>query len=109
MFLLQADYVVPIITPGYLEAIKKHTPNLPNMMDNLDYKYVHFIYMLIVNHYIHLTGCLNKKVRSVIPQNLGESMFNIMMEITMYPDLMPWTNEELFDETFQAFLKKEFA
>lgn len=27
------------------------------------------------------------------------------MNITMYPDLMPWTYETNFDEQFQAFLK----
>lgn len=106
MYYFQADYVVPIVTSGYLNSIKDRAPNIPNMTENLDFKYVQFIYSLIVNNYIHLTGCLNKKVRSVIPENQDP---NVLMKISMYPDLMPWTNEINFDEVFQEFLKKEFA
>ncbi|KOB69022.1 MyD88, partial [Operophtera brumata] len=100
----KADFIVPILTPGYLDEIKSHKVNLPNTTENLDHKYANFIYNLIVNHYIHATGCLNMKVRSVLPQNSKTDLF---MNITMYPDLMPWTYETSFDEQFQAFLKKE--
>lgn len=103
-FCFQADFIVPILTPGYLDEIKSHKVNLPNTTENLDHKYANFIYNLIVNHYIHATGCLNTKVRSVLPQNSKTDLF---MNITMYPDLMPWTYETCFDEQFQAFLKKE--
>lgn len=102
----KADYVVPILTSGYLNSIKRHSPNMPNMSHNLDFKYVQFIYSLIVNNFIHLTGCMNKKVRSVLPQDQDT---NVLMEISMYPDLMPWTNEQMFDEMFQEFLKKDFC
>lgn len=103
VFPLQADIIIPIITTGYLEQIKSHNPAVPNTSDNLDHKYVNFIYNLIVNHYIHASGCLNKRVRSVLPQNANIDLF---MSITMYPDLMPWTYETNFDEQFKAFLKK---
>ncbi|CAH0691741.1 unnamed protein product [Spodoptera exigua] len=98
----KADIIIPIITPGYLEEIKSHNPTVPNTSDNLDHKYVNFIYNLIVNNYIHASGCLNKKVRSVLPQNANVDLFR---QITMYPDLMPWTYETNFDAQFQAFLK----
>lgn len=107
MFIVfQADFVVPVLTSGYFNAIKCHNLNLPNMSQNLDYKYVHFIYTLIVNNYIHLTGCLNKKVRSVIPVYVDP---NVMANVTLYPDLMPFTNEECFDETFIEFIKKLYT
>lgn len=99
----KADIIIPIITTGYIEQIKSHNPAVPNTSDNLDHKYVNFIYNLIVNHYIHASGCLNKRVRSVLPQNANVDLF---MSITMYPDLMPWTYETNFDEQFKAFLKK---
>lgn len=102
LFHLQADIIIPIITPGYLDEIKSHNPTVPNTSDNLDHKYVNFIYNLIVNNYIHASGCLNKKVRSVLPQNANVDLFR---RITMYPDLMPWTYEVNFDTQFQAFLK----
>ncbi|KAJ0176748.1 hypothetical protein K1T71_007927 [Dendrolimus kikuchii] len=101
----KADFVVPIITSGYLEQIKSHQPNVPNTSENLDHKYVNFIYNLIVNHYIHATGCLNRKVRSVLPQNAN---VDVIRSITMYPDLLPWTYETSFDEQFQSFLKKMY-
>lgn len=100
----QADYIVPIITTGYINEITSNNKNIPNTTENLDHKYVNFIYNLIVNNYIHATGCLNRKVRSVLPQNANVDLFSRM---TMYPDLLPWTYETNFDEQFQEFLRKE--
>lgn len=101
----KASFIVPIITSGYLSEIKSNNSNVPNTTENLDHKYVSFIYNLIVNNYIHASGCLNKKVRSVLPQNAN---VDVIKSIIMYPDLLPWTYETNFDEQFQAFLKKEF-
>ncbi|KAM3965190.1 uncharacterized protein ACR2FA_000580 [Aphomia sociella] len=98
----KASFVVPIITSGYLEEIKSNNSGTINTTDNLDLKYVNFIYKLIVNHYIHASGCLNKKVRTVLPQNVDNEVFT---NISMYPELMPWTFETRFDEQFKAFLK----
>ncbi|XP_037868324.1 uncharacterized protein LOC101741884 isoform X2 [Bombyx mori] len=100
----KADYIVPIITTGYINEITSNNKNIPNTTENLDHKYVNFIYNLIVNNYIHATGCLNRKVRSVLPQNANVDLFSRM---TMYPDLLPWTYETNFDEQFQEFLRKE--
>ncbi|CAB3236741.1 unnamed protein product [Arctia plantaginis] len=100
----KANLIIPIITTGYLDEIKSHDPIASNTTDNLDHKYVNFIYNLIVNNYIYATGCLNKKVRSVMPQNASLDLFN---RLSMYPDLMPWTYEMNFDEQFQVFLKMD--
>lgn len=100
--MFQANLIIPIITSGYLDEIKSHDPIASNTTDNLDHKYVNFIYNLIVNNYIYATGCLNKKVRSVMPQNANLDLFS---RLSMYPDLMPWTYEMNFDEQFQIFLK----
>ncbi|XP_075978030.1 uncharacterized protein LOC142977821 [Anticarsia gemmatalis] len=100
----KADIIIPIITSGYLDEIKSHNPIVSNTSDNMDHKYVNFIYNLIVNQYIYATGCLNKKVRSVMPQNANMDLFS---RLHMYPDLMPWTYEVNFDDQFKAFLKKE--
>ncbi|XP_053609868.1 uncharacterized protein LOC128674906 [Plodia interpunctella] len=102
----KADFIVPIVTPGYLQEIRSNNPAMPNTTDNLDFKYVNFIYSLIVSHYIHATGCLNKKVRTVLPQNVDRQVFG---RISMYPDLMPWTYEKKFDEQFKAFLKMKYS
>lgn len=102
--MLQADFVVPIITSGYLQEIKSHSSSVPNTSDNLDSKYVNFIYNLIINHYIHASGCMNKKVRSVLPKNVN---VDVLRSVTLYPDLMPWTFETNFDQQFKAFLKQK--
>ncbi|CAG9786612.1 unnamed protein product [Diatraea saccharalis] len=98
----KADYVVPVITSGYLNEIRSSNTSDPHVTDNLDYKYVNFIYSLIVNHYIHATGCLNKKVRTVLPQQVDVDVFRY---ISMYPDLMPMTHESKFNEQFKEFLR----
>lgn len=103
LFLFQAYYIVPIITPGYLEEIKSCNPIMPSTSDNLDCKYANFTYNLIVNQYMHVTGCLNKKVRSVLPNNTD---VRVVMNISLYPDLMPWTHELSVDEQFKCFLKR---
>ncbi|XP_045772527.1 uncharacterized protein LOC123872349 [Maniola jurtina] len=102
----KADFIVPIITPGYLNRINPLTPHEPSANDNLDYKYVNFIYNLIINYYIHATGCLNNKVRSVLPYGVN---INVLKEITMYPDLLPYTYESNFNEHFKVFLKKKLS
>ncbi|XP_021188222.2 uncharacterized protein LOC110374714 [Helicoverpa armigera] len=102
----KADIIIPILTPGYLKEINSHNSAIPNTSDNFDHKYVNFIYNLIVSNYIHATGCLNKKVRSVLPQNANSGLF---AQMAMYPDLMPWTYETKFDEQFKTFLKKEYS
>uniref|UniRef100_A0A2A4IV09 Death domain-containing protein n=1 Tax=Heliothis virescens TaxID=7102 RepID=A0A2A4IV09_HELVI len=102
----KADIIIPILTPGYLKEINSHNSAIPNTSDNLDHKYVNFIYNLIVSNYIHATGCLNKKVRSVLPQNANAGLF---AQMAMYPDLMPWTYETKFDHQFKTFLKKEYS
>lgn len=104
--MFQADFIVPIVTTGYLNKIRSHAPRVPSTNDNLDFKYVSFIYNLIVNHYVHVSGCLNQKVRSVLPQN---AEVDVLRDITMYPDLIPWTYETNFDDNFKAFLTKEFS
>ncbi|XP_049873313.1 uncharacterized protein LOC126371909 [Pectinophora gossypiella] len=101
----KADFVVPIVTAGYIQEIRSHNPTMPSTSDNLDCKYVNFIYNLIINHYIHASGCMNMKVRSVLPQD----SVNVLRDITMYPDLMPWTFENDFDEQFKAFLNKDYS
>lgn len=103
---MQADFIVPIITSGYLNSINPLSPHEPSTDDNLDYKYVNFIYNLIINYYIHATGCLNKKVRSVLPYGAN---VKVLREITMYPDLMPYTYESNFSEHFKVFLNKKLT
>ncbi|XP_041978896.1 uncharacterized protein LOC121732932 [Aricia agestis] len=100
----KADFIVPIITTGYINRINSNTPQTPCTTDNLDYKYVNFIYNLIINHYIYVTGCLNEKARSVLPHNAHA---NVLSEVASYPALLPWTYETYFDEMFKAFLKKD--
>ncbi|XP_023934777.2 uncharacterized protein LOC112043540 [Bicyclus anynana] len=100
----KADFIVPIITSGYLNSINPLSPHEPSTDDNLDYKYVNFIYNLIINYYIHATGCLNHKVRSVLPYGVN---INVLKEITMYPDLLPFTHESNFNDHFKVFLEKK--
>ncbi|KAG7308772.1 hypothetical protein JYU34_006005 [Plutella xylostella] len=98
----KADYIVPLITTGYMDEINGYGPGVPSTSDNLDCKYVNFIYNLISNQYMHITGCLNKKVRSVLPENAD---VKVLRNISLYPALIPWTHEMSFDEQFRIFLK----
>ncbi|KAK7866480.1 hypothetical protein R5R35_014346 [Gryllus longicercus] len=65
----QVNYVIPIITEGYLKAIVDLRPPLQFESTYIDCKYTRFIYTLMKKYYVN-NGCLNKKIRCVIPDDL---------------------------------------
>lgn len=64
----QVDYVMPVITPEYLKAIKSCTNAVENDVLHTDNKYVKYIYTLLSTHYV-MNGCKNFKVRGLLPDN----------------------------------------
>ncbi|XP_071448170.1 uncharacterized protein [Hetaerina americana] len=69
----QVDYVIPIVTPQYLNRII----NVENDDDAdaycVDAKYVRYIYTLMNTNFIK-NGCLNKKCRCIIPNEFLHSI-----------------------------------
>ncbi|KAF6199102.1 hypothetical protein GE061_007127 [Apolygus lucorum] len=62
------NYVIPILTEGYMDAISCKAPPEEGMMGSLDAKYAFFIKDL-ANKYYHSNWCRNDKIRCVVPKN----------------------------------------
>lgn len=63
----QVDYVVPIITEGYLKAVSpSNSDTCQSSLHSIDPKFVKYIYTLMNTNYLQ-KDCLNDKVRCLIP------------------------------------------
>lgn len=88
---LQVDYVIPIITENYIRTITCSTSEIDHMVQNIDNKFVKYIYALMNTAYLR-NNCKNFKVRSVIPDNkiktlqrhhiMGHSLFQIWFKLS---------------------------
>lgn len=59
----QVNYIVPILTSGYIELINNPSLNQVNQLDiSLDTKYVNYIYGLLRFEYVK-TRCCNNRIR----------------------------------------------
>lgn len=64
-FYATSDYVIPILTPNYLNEINS-IKRPSNSNKNMDGHYAKFIYDLMNNEYLRSGGC-NRKIRCIIP------------------------------------------
>lgn len=88
---LQVDYVVPIITKGYIQMIGSSSSELNYGQENIDNRYVKYIYALMNTYYLR-NNCRNFKIRSLIPDNsistiqhhrmMGHSLFQVWFKIS---------------------------
>uniref|UniRef100_A0A146MEB9 Death domain-containing protein n=1 Tax=Lygus hesperus TaxID=30085 RepID=A0A146MEB9_LYGHE len=62
------NYVIPVLTEGYMEAISCKEPCVDGMMGSLDAKYAFFIKDL-ANKYYQSNWCRNDKIRCVVPKD----------------------------------------
>ncbi|XP_073997597.1 uncharacterized protein [Rhodnius prolixus] len=62
----QMDYIVPIITPQYLDTIDKNSSPEASLSSAIDTRYVQMIHTLMVKYYVG-NSCRNDKFRSIIP------------------------------------------
>ncbi|XP_057324224.1 uncharacterized protein LOC130666913 [Microplitis mediator] len=99
----QVNYIIPILTSGYI----KHINNLNNddeynLFNNLDYKYVKYLYSLMRFEYFK-NNCKNNRIRCIVP---NEELLSII-KTDLHPCLQAWfkySEIELF--TKNILLKK---
>jgi hypothetical protein len=70
-FVVQVDYVVPVITEKYLNIINARgaTSESSMLCTDTKYRYIKYIYNLMTTHYIR-KGCINDKIRCVVPDDI---------------------------------------
>ncbi|XP_046994722.1 uncharacterized protein LOC124606730 [Schistocerca americana] len=91
-FFPQVNYVIPIVTKGYLDALTAESLTEGPLTSCIDARYVKLIYTLMVNQYIK-SGCINLKVRCIIPDGC-EWLMQEHPVVCNRPVLQAWLPED---------------
>lgn len=99
----QVDYVCPILTNQYFKIIsRKESP--PTSNNHIDAHYVQYIYSLM-NSYYTSNGCLNDKIRCIIPDHIVSSIqCNLLMSS---PIFSAWVKSSEVDDLAVRLLKSK--
>lgn len=88
----QVDYIIPILTRGYIEKINNPVKTYEQMHNNLDTKYLKYIYSLLRYEYIR-NQCCNNRVRCIVPD---KDVYTIV-RASLHPTLQAWFRESDID------------
>lgn len=89
----QVDYVIPILTRGYIERLNNPMKIYEQMHNNLDTKYLKYIYSLLRYEYIR-NQCCNNRVRCIVPD---KDVYTIV-RASLHPTLQAWFRESDIDD-----------
>lgn len=99
----QVDYVCPILTNQYFKIISRKE-NPPTSNNHIDAHYAQYIYSLM-NSYYTSNGCLNDKIRCIIPDNIVSSIqCNLLMAS---PIFSAWVKSSEVDDLAVRLLKSK--
>ncbi|XP_011160012.1 uncharacterized protein LOC105196006 [Solenopsis invicta] len=87
----QVNYVIPVLTKGYIERINNPT-KIYEQMDNLNTKYLKYIYSLLRYEYVR-NQCCNNRVRCIVPD---KDVYTIV-RANLHPTLEAWFRESDID------------
>ncbi|CAG2060378.1 unnamed protein product [Timema podura] len=97
----QVNFIVPIITQGYVEAISSRRPAV-NYVNCVDPKYAKLLYHLMDTEYLH-NGCLNYRVRTIIPDpNIREALDHPVMNRPIFQAWEPFSNAKTLAKRLAA-------
>lgn len=105
-FVVQVDYIVPVITEKYLNAIcGRGTVSESSMLcTDTHYQYIKYIYDLMATYYIK-NGCINDKIRCVIPDDL---VHLTRRQIMARPLFQVWVRASEVEQLSQRMLGSRF-
>lgn len=105
-FVVQVDYVVPVITEDYLNAIcARGTVSESSMLcADTKYQYVKYIYDLMATYYIR-NGCINDKIRCVVPDDL---VHLTRRQVMARPLFQVWVRASEVEQLCQRMLGSRF-
>ncbi|XP_071560263.1 uncharacterized protein [Temnothorax nylanderi] len=89
----QVDYVIPILTRGYIERINNPVKMHEQMHNKLDTKYLKYIYSLLRYEYVR-NQCCNNRVRCIVPD---KDVYTIV-QASLHPTLQAWFRESDIDD-----------
>ncbi|XP_077289010.1 uncharacterized protein LOC143913217 [Arctopsyche grandis] len=91
----EVNYVIPILTEGYLKTIRSPMAVCSSSTNNIDCSYARFIYTLMSSDYINGSGCINRKVRCILPLGINRKL---LVELSKNPLLAVWIWENQIDK-----------
>nr|XP_012228504.1 PREDICTED: uncharacterized protein LOC105675728 isoform X2 [Linepithema humile]XP_012228505.1 PREDICTED: uncharacterized protein LOC105675728 isoform X2 [Linepithema humile] len=99
----QVDYIIPILTRGYIEKINNPTKMYEEMHNSLDTKYLKYIYSLLRYEYVK-NQCCNNRVRCIVPD---KEVYTIV-RACLHPTLQAWFRESDIDGFVSNILFRKF-
>ncbi|XP_020281826.1 uncharacterized protein LOC109853795 isoform X1 [Pseudomyrmex gracilis] len=98
----QVDYVIPILTKGYIEKINNPV-KWHEISNNLDVKYLKYIYSLLRYEYVR-NQCCNNRVRCIVPD---KDIYTVAWA-SLHPTLQAWFRESDLDSFINNILFRKF-
>lgn len=99
----QVDYIIPILTRGYIEKINNPAEIYEEMHNSLDTKYLKYIYSLLRYEYVK-NQCCNNRVRCIIP----DKEVYLIVQACLHPTLQAWFPESDIDAFVNNILFRKF-
>ncbi|XP_003426490.1 uncharacterized protein LOC100680275 [Nasonia vitripennis] len=98
----QVNYIVPILTMGYLNKINNYVEG-ENDNTDLDSKYLRYIYSLLRYEYVK-QDCINNRVRCIIP----DMEVKTILSLDLHPTLQAWFRESDIHSFTEKILLQKF-
>ncbi|RLU21378.1 hypothetical protein DMN91_005751 [Ooceraea biroi] len=99
----QVDYIVPILTRGYIKKINNTAKTYDEMYNSLDMKYLKYIYSLLRYEYAR-NQCCNNRVRCIVPD---KDVYTVV-RADLHPTLQAWFRESDIDGFVNNILLHNF-
>ncbi|XP_029160716.1 uncharacterized protein LOC114932593 [Nylanderia fulva] len=99
----QVNYIIPILTRGYIERISNLGQTYEEIHNNLDEKYLKYIYSLLRYEYLK-NQCCNNRVRCIVP----DKDVCTVVRANLHPTLQAWFRESDIDNFVNNILFHKF-
>lgn len=99
----QVNYIIPILTRGYIETINNLAKASEKIHNNLDTKYLKYIYSLLRYEYV-TNECCNNRVRCIVPD---KDVYTVI-RANLHPILQAWFRESDINDFVKNILLHKF-
>lgn len=99
----QVDYIIPILTKGYIERTNNIAKIYEQIYNNLDEKYLKYIYSLLRYEYVK-NQCCNNRIRCIVP----DKDVCMVVRANLHPTLQAWFRESDIDAFVNNILYHKF-
>ncbi|KZC05935.1 hypothetical protein WN55_06110, partial [Dufourea novaeangliae] len=97
----QVNFIIPILTQGYLERIHNPKKVYSEDQNKLDTKYIKYISSLMKYEYVR-NQCINSRVRCIVP----DKEVNTVVKANLHPTFQAWFRESGIDTFINILLQR---